>query len=155
MITSSHKSEYENSLKTLLPSLRFTHSGFNFRKLLNFHSVRKLPFRLLFLFSTRSIDSRRSLSITPRSQSPSKLRIVSKLYRRIRLILERSRDCGSGHFSASLNLFTGVAESHVKRRDGRFCYVEERGGKKRKKRKKEKKISCVPRVATTATEHGV
>lgn len=155
MITSSHKSEYENSLKTLLPSLRSTHSGFNFQKLLNFHSVRKLPFRLLFLFSTRSIDSRRSLSITPRSQSPSKLRIVSKLYRGIRLILERSRDCGSGHFSASLNLFTGVAESHVKRRDGRFCYVEERGGKKRKKRKKEKKISCVPRVATTATEHGV
>lgn len=136
-------------------SLRSTHSGFNFQKLLNFHSVRKLPFRLLFLFSTRSIDSRRSLSITPWSQSPSKLRIVSKLYRGIRLILERSRDCGSGHFSASLNLFTGVAESHVKRRDGRFCYVEERGGKKRKKREKEKKISCVARVATTATEYGV
>lgn len=45
---------------------------------------------------------------------------------------------GIGHFSASLNLFTGVAESHVKRRDGRFCYVEkererERGGGKKKK----------------------
>lgn len=45
---------------------------------------------------------------------------------------------GIGHFSASLNLFTGVAESHVKRRDGRFCYVEkererERGAGGRKK----------------------
>lgn len=94
LITSSYKSDYENSLKNLLS----THwIRFNFQIsfcLLTFFS---------FLFSTRSVRS--TFDYRSHHHEQSRLRIVIEIVsnRGIRLI---PRDCGSGHFSASLNLFT-------------------------------------------------